>query len=105
MLAISISSDDLFLHKNIKENINGRAIFVIVVVERGASFYRIFDWQNVPASDISKIGQFGPGFQCTKCRSIFWKENQRIMDQFVLLLFSARTILTGELAILKSGIF
>ncbi len=33
MLAISISSDDLCLRKNIKENINARAIFVIVVVE------------------------------------------------------------------------
>ncbi len=54
MPAISISSDDLCLHKKIKENINGKAIFVIVVLERGASFYRIFDQQNVPASDISK---------------------------------------------------
>ncbi len=40
--------------KIIKENINGRAIFVIVVVERWAPFYRIFDRQNVAASDISK---------------------------------------------------
>ncbi len=39
--------------KIIKENINGRAIFVIVAVERLASFYRIFDQENVPASDIS----------------------------------------------------
>ncbi len=54
MLAISISSDNSCLNKNIKENINGRAIFVIVVVELWASFYRIFDRQNVPASDISK---------------------------------------------------
>ncbi len=54
MLVISISSDDLCLHKKIKENINGRAISVIVVVERWASFYRIFDRQNVPASDISE---------------------------------------------------
>ncbi len=54
MLAISISSNYLCLHKKIKENINGRASFVIVVVERWASFYRIFDGQNVPASDISK---------------------------------------------------
>ncbi len=34
MLAISISSDDLCLHKKIKEYINSGAIFVIVVVER-----------------------------------------------------------------------
>ncbi len=54
MLAISISSDDLCLHKKIYENINGRAIFVIVLVERRAAFYRILDRQNVPASDISK---------------------------------------------------
>ncbi len=53
MLVISISSDNLCLHKNIKENINGTAIFVIVLVERWASFYRIFDRQNVPASTIS----------------------------------------------------
>ncbi len=37
-----------------KENINDRAIFVIVVVERRASLYRIFDLQSVPASEISK---------------------------------------------------
>ncbi len=54
MLVISILSDDLCLHKKIKENINVRAIFVIVVVERWAPFYRIFDRQNVPASDFSK---------------------------------------------------
>ncbi len=33
MLVISILSDNLCLHKEIKENINGRAIFVIVVFE------------------------------------------------------------------------
>ncbi len=54
MLIISISSDDLCWHKQIKENINGRVIFVFVVVERWAPFYRIFHQQNVPASDISK---------------------------------------------------
>ncbi len=52
-----------------------------------------------------KIGRFGPGFQWTKCRAIFWKVNQRIFDPFVLSLFSARTFLSGELAILKSGKF
>ncbi len=52
-----------------------------------------------------KIGRFGPGFQWTKCRSIFWKENRRMFDHFVLPLFWARTFLCGELAILKSGIF
>ncbi len=54
MVIISILSTDLCLHKIIKENINGRAIFVIVVVERWAPFYRIFDRRNVPASEISK---------------------------------------------------
>ncbi len=34
MLVISISSDDLCLHKQIKQNINGSAIFVIVMAER-----------------------------------------------------------------------
>ncbi len=38
MLAVTISSDDLCLHKKIKEIINGGAIFVIVVVERWAAF-------------------------------------------------------------------
>ncbi len=52
-----------------------------------------------------KIGRFGPGFQLTKCRSIFWKENWCIFDHFVLSLFWARTFLSGELAILKSWIF
>ncbi len=42
------------LAKRIKENLNDRAIFVIVVFERGATFNRIFDRQNVPDSDISK---------------------------------------------------
>ncbi len=51
------------------------------------------------------IGRFGPGFQWTKCKTIFWKENQRIFDHFALSLFSARTFLTGDLAILKNGIF
>ncbi len=53
MFAVLIPSDDSCLHKKIKETINGRAIFVIAVVERWASFYRIDDRQNVPASDIS----------------------------------------------------
>ncbi len=52
-----------------------------------------------------KIGRFGPRFQWSKCRSIFWTEIRRIFDQFVLPLFSARTFLPGELAVLKSGIF
>ncbi len=52
-----------------------------------------------------KIGRFGPGFQWTKCRSIYWKENQRIFDQFALSVFSAQTFFTGDLAILKNGIF
>ncbi len=53
MLVISTPSADLCLHRNIEENVNGRAIFVIVVVERWASFYRIYDRQNVLAADIS----------------------------------------------------
>ncbi len=52
-----------------------------------------------------KIRRFGPGFQWTKCRSIFWKEDQRIFGQLVLSLSSARKYLTRKLAILKSGIF
>ncbi len=52
MFAISIPSADLCLHQKNEENVNGRAIFVIVVVERWASFHRIYDRQNVPASDI-----------------------------------------------------
>ncbi len=34
MIVISISSDDLCLHKKIMENLNGSAICVIVMVER-----------------------------------------------------------------------
>ncbi len=52
-----------------------------------------------------KISRYGPGFQWTKCSSIFWKENQRMFDQFALSLFSAQTFLSGDLAILKNGIF
>ncbi len=39
--------------KIIKENINGRAILVIAVVEGWASIYSVYNRQNVPASDIS----------------------------------------------------
>ncbi len=42
-----------------------------------------------------KIGWFGPGFQWTKWRAIFWKEDHRIFDQFALSLFSARTFYWG----------
>ncbi len=51
MLVISIPSADLCLQQKM-ENVNGRAIFVIVVVERWASFYRIYDRQNKLASNI-----------------------------------------------------
>ncbi len=40
MVVISIPSTDLCLHQKIEEDVNVRAIFVIVVVERWASFYR-----------------------------------------------------------------
>ncbi len=53
MLAISIPSDNLCLDQEIKEHIYDRAIFVITVVERWTSSYRIYDRQNVPASDVS----------------------------------------------------
>ncbi len=53
MLIISLLSADLCLHQNIEENVNGRAIFVVVVVERWASFNRISDRQNILASDNS----------------------------------------------------
>ncbi len=53
MLVNSIPSTDLCLHQKIKESVNGRAIFVIVVVERWASCYRVYDRQNCLASDIS----------------------------------------------------
>ncbi len=52
MFVIFIPSDDLCVHPKIEENVNGRAIFVIKVVERWASFYRLFPRQNVPTSDI-----------------------------------------------------
>ncbi len=104
MLVISIPSADLCLHQKIEENVNGRAMFVIVVVERWTFFiaftiYKMF-WPRISL----KKGRFGPGFQRPK-RSIFWKENQSIFDQFSLSLFSTRTFLSEELAILKSGFF
>ncbi len=42
MLVISIPSDDLLLHQRILENINGRAIFVIVVIERWTSLSHLW---------------------------------------------------------------
>ncbi len=54
MLVVSIPCTDLSLHQKIEENVNGRAIFAIVVAERWASFYRIYDQQNVLVSDISE---------------------------------------------------
>ncbi len=53
MLVISISSDYICSHQKIVENINGRTIFVIVVVGLWASFNHIYDRQNVLASNIS----------------------------------------------------
>ncbi len=52
MLVISIPSDDLCLQPKLEVNINGWATFVIVAVEREASFYCIHDRQNVLASNI-----------------------------------------------------
>ncbi len=49
MLVISIASDYLCLHQKIEENVNGRAIFVTVVVGLWASFYRNYDRQYVLA--------------------------------------------------------
>ncbi len=37
-----------------------------------------------------EIRRFGPGLQWSNRRSIFWKENQRMFDQFSLFLFSTR---------------
>ncbi len=53
MFAISISSDNLCLHKKINKTSMVEPVFVIVVAERWVSFYRIFDRQNVSASELS----------------------------------------------------
>ncbi len=53
MLIIPILSDDLCLRQKIEKNINGRAIFAIVVAGRWAFFYRNYDRQNVLASNIA----------------------------------------------------
>ncbi len=52
MLVIYIRSADLRLHHKIEEHVIARTIFVIVVVERCASFYRIYDRPNFRDSDI-----------------------------------------------------
>ncbi len=52
MLFISSPSDDLCLHQKIVENSNGRAIFVIVVIERWTSFYRLYDRLSALISNI-----------------------------------------------------
>ncbi len=54
MHVISFPSDDFCLHQKIVENINVRATFAIVVIERWTSFCRIYDRQNVLASNISE---------------------------------------------------
>ncbi len=75
MLVISIPPDDLCLHQKIVINISGSAIFVIVVIERW-TFFIAFMTGNMFWPRISlKIDRFGPGFQYSKSRSIFWKEN------------------------------
>ncbi len=56
MLVISIPFAELCLHLKIEEDVNGRAISLIVVVERWTSFYRIHDRQNVLAPDTSENG-------------------------------------------------
>ncbi len=45
MLVIFIPSVDSYLHKKVEENVKGRAIFMIVVAERWASFNRIYERQ------------------------------------------------------------
>ncbi len=53
MLVISIPSYELWLQpKKIEENFNGRAIFVIVVVNLNASFNHIYGRQKNLASNI-----------------------------------------------------
>ncbi len=50
----------------IVESINGRAIFVIVVIERWTSFYRIYDRQIT-------LADFDPGFNYRKVDQSFEK--------------------------------
>ncbi len=48
MLAISIPSNDQRLHTQMGVNINGRTSFLMVTLERFASFYRIYDRGKFP---------------------------------------------------------
>ncbi len=90
MLVISISTDDLWLHQKIEENFNGRAIFVIMVVERLPSFIAFMTGKMFWLQISFKIGRFEPGSQRSKSRSIFWIENQRILELFSLSSFSTQ---------------
>ncbi len=99
------SSDGLCLHQKVEEKINGGTIFVAVVVGRWAFFIAFMTGKMFRPRIALKIGRFGPGFQWSKCRSIFWKENQRILGQLVLSLFPARTFLTEALKIFLFGFF
>ncbi len=106
MLAISILSNDLCLHtKKVRKTSMVEPFLWLWWLNVEPHFIAFLTGKMVRLRIPLKIGRFGPGFQWTKCRSIFEKENQRMFDQFVLPLFAVRTCLTGELAILKSGIF
>ncbi len=74
MLVIPIPSDNLCLRQKIVESINGRANFVIVVIERWTSFYGNYDRQNVLASNISKNRPIRTWISTIEKSIKFWKE-------------------------------
>ncbi len=92
MLVISISSYYICSHQNIVENINGRAIFLLWWLDVEPPLIAFMTGKMFWPRISLKIGRFGPGFQWSKSRSIFWKENRRITDQYSLPLFSTPNV-------------
>ncbi len=105
MLAISIPCDTLCLHKKMRKTTMVEPFSWLWWLNVELLFIAFMTGRMFRPRISLKIGRFGPGFQWSKCRSIFWKEILRIFDQFLLPIFSTRTFSTWELAVLKSAIF
>ncbi len=105
MLVISIPSIDLCLHKKMRKTSMVEPFSWLWWLTAEHRFIAFMTGKMFWLQKYLQIDRFGAGFQWSKSSSIFWRESQRIFDQFSLSLFSTRTFLTEELAILKSEIF
>ncbi len=82
---LAIPPGEFSLHQTIGGNINGRAIYVIVAVQRWLFFERFYARQNVSVLEyLLTTGSFGTGVLWSNTISPVWKENQHILYQLPL---------------------